>query len=143
MGKRTRLVSILSLTLLLSLSSVVLAQHRRARGRIQPGCRIVCLSGQDNGSSIELSTGAFVHLLLVTNWSTGYQWHVEELDDQVFRSLCYASIPQSPLIGSASDLKWFFEAVGPGETDLVLKYYRPWEGPASAVNSFSLHVVVH
>ena len=82
-------------------------------------------------------------VVLVTNASTGYAWHQEKLDEDVLRSLCSGSVRQSPLLGSPSDLKWFFEAAEPGETELVLKYYRSWEGPASAVDSFTLNVVVH
>jgi predicted secreted protein len=142
MAKMTRLVLILGFSMVVSASSVVLSQHREGRGRIETECRIVCVTQEDNGSTIELEPGDFVHLLLVTNTSTGFAWHIEQLDDQVFRSLCHASIPQGPLMGAPSDLKWFFDAVGPGETDLVLKYYRIWDGSASAIDTFLMHVIV-
>jgi predicted secreted protein len=110
---------------------------------VDAGCRILCLDAEDDGATVELATGHYVVVVLTTNASTGYAWHLEALDDQVLRSLCSGSVPQSPLDGAPADLKWFFEGAEPGDTELVLEYYRPWEGPDTAVDSFTLNVVVH
>ena len=108
------------------------------------GCGIVCLDESDDGQTIHLRQGELVLARLRSNPSTGYDWHLEELDAEVVRSLCSAFVPDHPdLLGSAGDGMWFFQAESTGTTDLVLKYYRIWEGPDTAIKTFHLRFVVH
>jgi predicted secreted protein len=107
-------------------------------------CGITCLDEDDDGRTIHVRRSELVLIRLRSNPSTGNNWHIEELDTDVVLPLCNAFVPDDPdLFGSPGDLKWFFQAESAGETDLVLKYYRIWEGPDSASKTLHLRFVVH
>jgi inhibitor of cysteine peptidase len=108
------------------------------------GCGIVCLDESDDGQTIHLRLDELVLVRLESNPSTGYDWHLEELDNEIVQSLCSAWVSDNPgLLGSPGDRMWFFQAESTGVTDLVLKYYRIWEGPDTAIKTFQLRFVVH
>jgi len=104
---------------------------------------ILCLDEDNDGQTIFLRSGMFVHLNLIANPSTGYYWYLEELNEDVVVSYCETCIPIPPVMeGSPCKNKWFFEAVGPGFTRMILKYYRSWEGESSAINTLTVRFVV-
>ena len=105
---------------------------------------ILRIDGDNDGQTIFLRRGHFVNLNLIANPSTGYSWNLETLDEDVVASYCETCIPIPPVMeGSPCDNKWFFEAVGPGRTSMVLKYYRVWEGPSSTLDTFSVRFIVY
>lgn len=106
-------------------------------------CQMICLDENDNGETINLRNGSFLHVNLVANLSTGYYWYLEELDQDIVAHYCETCVPIPPeMLGSPCDSKWFFQAKNEGETVLVLKYYRIWEGPAQAIKTFRVRLVV-
>jgi len=121
-----------------SLKEVAEAGHQTT------ACGIVCLGESDDGQTIHLRRGELVLVRLRSNPSTGNDWHLEELDVGVVQSICRAFVPDDPdLFGSPGDLKWFFQAESAGTTELVLEYYRVWEGPQFASKTLRLRFVVH
>jgi predicted secreted protein len=103
-----------------------------------------CLTEEDDGRTIHIRSGHLINLCLNGNPSTGYSWNLEELDQEMVRPLCKASIPSNTgLLGAPEELKWFFQAASIGETTMVLRYYRTWEGPDTESPTLTLHVVVH
>ena len=128
------------------LSIAVLALAVAASAQVQhvPECRITCLDEGDDGDTVHLRVGEFVHVLLGGNPSTGFDWLLEGLDQDVVRSLSRSFTPDRPdLLGSVGVYRWFFMSETRGEMDLVLAYYRPWEGPGSAETTVTVHLVVH
>jgi inhibitor of cysteine peptidase len=104
--------------------------------------KLIYLDEHDDGSTVEAHLGDFIAVDLPTNPSTGYDWHLETMDSKVlaYRGKFYYGF--SGLFGSPGRVVWLFEAIGYGKTDLVLKYYRLWEGPGSALDTYTLHIVV-
>jgi hypothetical protein len=43
----------------------------------------------------------------------------------------------------SEELKWFFDSANLGETTMILRYYRTWEGPEEGSPTLTLHIVVH
>ena len=125
--------------------SIEIIDHEIADPGVFPSrCRIVCLDEGSDGETIFLRRGWFVHVKLLATISTGYYWYLEALNEDVVTSYCETCISVPPVMpGSPCESKWFFQAKGRGVTDMVLKYYRLWEGPESAVNTFTVRFVVY
>jgi inhibitor of cysteine peptidase len=104
--------------------------------------KLIYLDEHDDGSRVWAHRGDYIAVDLPTNPSTGYDWHIEELDQRVvaFRSKYYYGF--SGLYGSSGRVVWLFEVIGHGRTGLVLKYYRIWEGPSNALDSYTLHIKI-
>lgn len=104
---------------------------------------IICLDEDSDGQTIFLMRGWFVHVNLMSTPSTGYDWFLEELNEDVVDFYCETSVAIPPVMpGSPSESKWFFEAVDTGFTRMVLKYYRSWDGPGTAVRTLTVRFVV-
>jgi predicted secreted protein len=104
--------------------------------------KLIYLDEHDDGSRVEAHLGDYIAVDLPTNPSTGYDWHLETLDQRVvaLRSKYYYGF--SGLYGSSGRVVWLFEVIGYGRTGLVLKYYRIWEGPSNAIDTYTLHIMV-
>jgi inhibitor of cysteine peptidase len=93
-----------------------------------PGADVVALAAADRGSSVELAVGDVIEVALDSNPSTGYDWHLDALDETV---VAVAGEPRhEPAdggLGAGGVTTWRFEAVAPGVTDLRLVYDRVWE----------------
>ena len=69
---------------------------------------------------------------LPTNPSTGYQWKINNYDQQLLRLISseYAS-PESSAMGAPGEMQFIFEVIERGVmpkfTAIVFKYVRPWE----------------
>jgi C1A family cysteine protease/predicted secreted protein len=98
------------------------------------------VSEQDDGRRIELVGNQVLELDLEGNLTTGYSWEVAETDERVLREVGAIEFePHSALLGAPGRMTRRFEAVGPGETDLVLVYRRPWE-KGTPDRTFSVYV---
>jgi predicted secreted protein len=85
-----------------------------------------------------------MQITLAANFSTGYAWHVESLDEEIVLHHCSGFVPDLPVMpGSGGAARLFFEAFQPGRTELRLAYYRPWEDPSTATATFTVRLVVH
>ena len=98
------------------------------------------LNEQDNGRRIELKEGQVLVISLKGNLSTGYLWEIEQTDETIVREVDDIEFePESNLLGAPGILTRRFEVVGPGQTDLVLVYRRPWQEGEPA-GTFSIQV---
>ncbi|MGV9680554.1 protease inhibitor I42 family protein [Nocardia sp. NPDC003482] len=103
------------------------------------------LVGTDgDGQSQALTVGQELAVALPDNPSTGYQWQLREVDQNV---LAQEGDPQfrpgaNPMPGSPGTVVWTFTAASPGTTKLTLVSVRPWEQGAAPAQQFSLNVTV-
>lgn len=76
---------------------------------------------------ITVTSGEAFDIVLPSNSSTGYRWHIiPELDENIVQFVEQGYIPEQPVIpGSGGMDIWTFRAVSPGETSIVLGYYPP------------------
>ena len=103
----------------------------------------VTVDETDNGSSIDLEVGQTLEVSLEENPSTGFAWNVtEEPDAAVIAPVeddFDISDPYSDGAGGTRSL--LFEAVAPGETEMLLDYYFQTESD-DVYETFSLTVTV-
>lgn len=102
-------------------------------------CHIKFLNDKNNGETIQLQTGTIIIVALNSNPSTGYDWYIEELDENIVEYKNEIYIPTLPvMIGSPGKKILFFRANETGETDLVLEYYMVL-GSDSNIDSYTIH----
>jgi inhibitor of cysteine peptidase len=81
-----------------------------------------------------LTVGAIARVTLDGNPTTGYTWHYTISDGSVLAlvSGSYTAPGSSDAVGAGGSYAWDFKALKAGETVVTFKYYRDWEGEASA-----------
>lgn len=90
----------------------------------------------------QLNTGDTGSVTLKGNPTTGYTWQYKIQDESVVKLDTESSVPDSGLIGAGSTFTWNFKALKPGTTTITFKYYRTWEGEASALQTEEYTVTV-
>ncbi|MFO1423822.1 MAG: protease inhibitor I42 family protein [Candidatus Competibacteraceae bacterium] len=101
------------------------------------------LTRADNNRSAELQVGERLIVRLPENPTTGYTWAIDETDSRLLAlvSTDYAS-PETESIGVRGQRAFVFTVRQPGEVALKLKYWRFWEGDASATERFVVNLRV-
>ena len=100
---------------------------------------MVTLQKTDSGRQIEVSPGTAVRIELPGSGGTGYWWYVTRIDTRYAELVSEETKqlgerkPGGPVQGI-----WLIKAKEPGRTEVVLKYYRVWEGPDKAEDQFSI-----
>lgn len=117
---------------------------------VHPGSTLV-VTARDNGASVVMRQNETLWVVLSSNAGTGYSWEIEQLDTGRIVSLGQASRPSPgtalpdgralPMAGAPQQISFLFRMARPGSSELVLRLWRPWEGPASAVERFRLRLV--
>jgi inhibitor of cysteine peptidase len=103
----------------------------------------VDLSEADAGSTVQLSVGEGMELVLDGNPTTGFLWETAAVDASVLRQLGEPDFqPDTELLGSGGKFTFRFEAVASGQTLLQLVYHRPWETDVPPEKTFEVTVMV-
>jgi inhibitor of cysteine peptidase len=122
--------------LVLAVIVVVVLVVREANG-------VRTLGEDDDGAVVEVAVGEQIVLELEGNATTGYTWAVTAVDPAV---LAPAGDPEyrseSDADGAGGTYTFRFDAVGPGETEVVLKYFPSWEEPSATAGIFTFTAVV-
>jgi predicted secreted protein len=99
----------------------------------------ITVTKAQTGQTIALKVGGIVQIELPTRGGTGYSWQVKnpgaphlKLISQTTRAVGETR-PGSPMMQV-----WRFQAEQPGETEINLAYYRPWEGVGKATDHFRI-----
>lgn len=108
--------------------------------RIEGGGNVVILQKEDSGREVEVKSGDVIQIELSGSGGTGYWWYVAGLDAARIELISEETKAPSDkkLMGGPTKGIWRFKAKAPGKTDLVMKYYRVWEGPEKAEDQFSV-----
>jgi inhibitor of cysteine peptidase len=98
-----------------------------------------------SGTQVELRPGQVLVISLESNPSTGYGWHIAEIDEAIIKQVGETEFNQQPsdkqLVGAGGEEVLRFEAVGSGTTTLSLTYDRIWES-VPPEDSFTVTIVV-
>ncbi len=102
---------------------------------------MLILTPADNNRSAELRVGERLVARLPENPTTGYTWAIDETDRRLLMldSTDYAS-SDAGFIGARGQRTFTFAARQPGEVALKLKYWRFWEGDASATERYVVNL---
>lgn len=101
------------------------------------------ISGDDNGTTVEVNQGERIRIELESNPTTGYEWAVDSTDETIltYEGSTYES-EDGDRVGQGGVQTLTFHASEPGQAEIHLKYWRSWEGDASVVERFDVTVVV-
>ena len=107
----------------------------------------VRLTKTNNGDTITLTKGETLILDLDSNPTTGYQWSVNETNEQILKQKGEAVFSQpttegEPLLGAGGTETFHFEAVGKGQVTLKIDYLRSWEKDIEPVETFTIQIEV-
>lgn len=102
------------------------------------------LTVEDHGSRVRLGVGDTLEITLESKPSTGYSWTIFEIDQAIIKPAGDVEYTEKGLVipGSCCDATFNFEAVGRGETGLVLGYHREWEEDIAPIETFVVTVIV-
>lgn len=84
---------------------------------------------------LEVRVGATVVLSLESNPTTGYDWAVEGIDEEVCTLTydSYLALPAAPgMVGTGGAHLFEVFGLSPGEVELTFAYRRPWAGGGTA-----------
>lgn len=127
----------------LALITLILLASALAGCKLLTGPADKIVTAEDAGSTVNLIMGDELVVELEGNPTTGYEWEVTEVDEAVLVPLGepdYQS--ESEAIGAGGLFTFYFEAAGPGETELQLVYHRPWEEDVEPEDRFVITVIV-
>lgn len=102
----------------------------------------ITVNATNDDDSIELEVNEILCIDLEANPTTGYSWGLDpnSADDAVVNRLLNQFFPNSYALGAGGTEKWYFEAIGTGQTSIILEYRQPWV--AQAVETFTITVNV-
>jgi inhibitor of cysteine peptidase len=103
----------------------------------------VSLAAADDGRNVRVALDGSIVVRLESNPSTGYSWAVDTVDETILTlEIDTYTAATGGAVGQGGMQELQFRAAGTGQSDVVLKYWRPWEGDASIVERFSIAVTV-
>jgi len=80
------------------------------------------------GEPIRVKAGQRFTIRMESNPTTGYSLQLSEDLDNIIVLVTNAYIsPDSKLMGAGGHEVWTFKAIGHGQTNIIMKYVRPWE----------------
>ena len=91
-----------------------------------------------------MEVGDILEVVLPANPSTGYMWEAGFYNQTVLKPNGEPEFSSSSAkLGAQGSQKLHFEAIGEGETELVLVYRRSFENEGRNPQTFQVNVVVY
>jgi len=105
--------------------------------------KTIILDKESNGKEIAVAPGDFIQVELEAKGATGYQWRLEknnpenaELVSEGIKSV------QGRKVGSPVTNYWKFKAIKEGRTEILFLYFRTWEGPSMALETYIVRLKI-
>jgi C1A family cysteine protease len=135
---KARLIAVLCLVIVLALGG---AQSLAARAPSPPSPGQITLNEINNGGQIDLGESDMLVLRLESNPSTGYSWHVQEMDQNVLHQVGeFEFEPQANMPGAPGTQVLRFVGVSKGRVNLKLAYRRSWKRDVEPLQTFTVQV---
>ena len=110
------------------------------------GAEMKIVTQADNCRAIKVAAGGQLRIELPQAGAAGYAWEIQDLDSEYFELLEAGTTgrpsPQD-LVGAPVTMQWTLLVKKTGRAELRLLQYRPWEGKASAIETFVLEVEIY
>ena len=98
------------------------------------------LTEADNGRTVDLRVGETVDITLPENATSGYRWAIDRLDAGIAEANEAKPHYRSGQVGSAGQVTFALKSTGPGSGEVLLKYWRHFEGDASVTKRFRIRL---
>ena len=133
-------LTLLALTVLLAAGCAAKSDPPAAPAGIRAD-GVLILTRTDHNRTAELRVGERLVARLPENPSTGYTWAIDETDRRLLTldSTDYTA-PVEGSVGARGQRTFTFTARQAGEVALKLKYWRFWEGDASATERYVVNL---
>jgi len=97
-----------------------------------------------NNSVAYLKVGQNFCIEIESNPSTGFSWHLSELDKSIVSLIKqdFKSKNDGMMVGVPGLDLWCFQALAPGQARVELAYYQSWVGPAKTAKTYTLDLRV-
>lgn len=105
----------------------------------------IVLTKDDIGKTIKVKAASRIQLRLTDQPGAGYAWQFDAFDAKVFDYAgrqSFVPVAGPGLAGKPQLAVFTINAARPGTAKLALSNYRPWEGPGSAIDHFSITIEV-
>jgi inhibitor of cysteine peptidase len=101
---------------------------------------------QNPGAPIKVDASRKFSISIAANPTTGYGWQLAKPIDEKIAVLITNSYVQQetdiPRVGAGGHEIWTFKAVDAGQTEISLKYIRPWEKDVAPAKTNVFTVIV-
>jgi predicted secreted protein len=105
--------------------------------------RTLILSEADNNKEITIAHGETIQIELEGTGAAGYKWHIDKLDSEYLELLSEETKPVTGgKIGAPVMTYWKIVALKKGSTEILMHYYRPWEGQDKALRHYRVKINV-
>jgi len=97
-----------------------------------------CATAEDSGTVLHATVGKPFRIVLESNPSTGYRWSASygegflKLEESTYEK------PAKPLPGAPGKEVFVFVPLRAGETEISMKYERPWESAPVKTQTFRI-----
>ncbi len=95
-----------------------------------------------NGKPVKFKVGQSFSIKLEGNATTGYSWMVKDYNEKVLKLTINDYNTTSGNIGAPGIFVFGFEAIAPGESEVLLEYVRPWEKQKTVSKNDTYHIDV-
>jgi predicted secreted protein len=87
-----------------------------------------------NGQIVQVNLGGTLRVKLAENPTTGYHWHIDNLDTDLLEVISSEYVPPQSAAPGAGGLRVIvIKAKNIGSARLELKNWRAWQGPSSSI----------
>lgn len=98
------------------------------------------LTETDHDRTIDIAAGDTVRISLPENATTGYRWAIDRVDDDVIEAVGSEPHYAGNAVGSGGNVTFTFKGRKSGSGEIVLKYWRHFEGDASVQKRFRVRL---
>lgn len=86
---------------------------------------------ESSGVQNKINIGDAFKVVLKGNPTTGYIWHYSIENSDIVKLDFENYVRDSNIVGAGNTYTWNFKALKTGDTKIIYKYYRDWEGESS------------
>ena len=105
------------------------------------GNMTVILREKDTNREISVARGETVQIELEETGATGYKWHIDKLDPEYLELVAEETKTiAGKKVGTPVMRYWKIMALKKGHTEILMYYYRPWEGQDKALRHYRVKV---
>jgi predicted secreted protein len=105
--------------------------------------RTVILGEEDNNREITIALGETFLIEIEGTGATGYKWYIDKLDSEYLELISEGTKPiTGGKFGAPVLTYWKIAALKKGKMEILMRYYRPWEGQDKALRVYRVVINV-
>jgi inhibitor of cysteine peptidase len=98
------------------------------------------LTEADNDRTLDVAVGETVRIRLPENATSGYRWAIDRVDADVIEAAGPDPHYAANAVGSGGEVAFSFTPTKTGAAEIVLKYWRHFEGDRSVQKRFRVRL---